>query len=395
VDSRGRNSATRGLPVAQALCTFLFVFARVAAVLPQASFPYQDLAADLAARIASAIPAAAQVSIDSAPEHQPDDLAPLRADVSARLIVRGARVVGAADGVMAIRLECLQNRRERSCTAEIRSRAARDIVMVTRAHDGRPRANMGDSLSLDLRPLFAQRAPLLDVAIVGDRLLVLDVESLSLYQRMAGKWQPLESRPLAVSRAWPRDPRGRLRVEGDRVEAWLPGVACTGAVAPLTVTCAERQRSWPIGIENGGLDAARNHFTTPEGLAYYSAAPLGAAAGARWLVADRDGALTWLDDASRPLGNAAVGDDVAALASACDADSTVVAVERAPGADGDALQMFQAVTRRLVSVARPITLAGTVTALWSTPGADAATVIVHDAGAARYEVFQISIACGR
>jgi hypothetical protein len=378
-----------------AICAFLFVLASVAAVLPQASFPYQDLASDVAARIAAAIPAAAQVSIASAPENQPDDLAPLQADVSARLIARGVRVVGAADGVMAIRLGCLQNLRERSCAAEIGSGAMRDIVMVTRAHDGRPRADAGASLSLSLRPLFAQRAQLLDVAMVGERLLVLDVESLSLYQRMAGTWQRLESRPLTVGRAWPRDPRGRLRVEGDRIEAWLPGVACTGAVAPLAVTCDERQRPWPIGIENGGLDAARNHFTTPEGLPFYSAAPLGGAAGARWIVADRDGALTWLDDARRVVGNADSGEDVAGLAAPCGGDSTLVLVRRAPGADADALGMFQAVRRRLVAAASPIALAGHVTALWSTPGADAAIVVVHDAGDARYEAFQISIACGR
>jgi hypothetical protein len=386
VDSRGRDSA---------ICTFLFASAWVAAVLPQASFPYQDLASGLAARIASAIPAAAQVSIASAPEDQPDDLAPLEADVSARLIARGVRVVGAADGVMAIRLGCLQNLRERSCAAEIRSGAARDIVMVTLAHNGRPRADAGAQLSLDLRPIFSQRAQILDVAIVGERLLVLDVEWLSLYQRMAGTWQPLESRPLEAGRVWPRDPRGRLRVEGNVVEAWLPGAACTGAVAPLAVTCAELQRPWPIGIENGGLDAARNHFTTPEGLAFYSAAPLGGAAGARWLVADRDGALMWLDAARRVLGIATFGDDVAGLAAACGADSALVSIQRAPGTDGDVLQMYLAIRRRLVPAGTPLALAGHVTALWSTPGADAATVVVHDSGGARYEAFQISIACGR
>jgi hypothetical protein len=166
-------------------------------------------------------------------------------------------------------------------------------------------------------------------------------------------------------------------------------------VAQLAVTCAERQRPWPIGIENGGLDTVRNHFTTPEGLAFYSAAPLGGAAEARWLVADRDGALTWLDAARRVLGNATFGDDVAGLAAACGADSALVSVQRAPGADGDALQMYQAIRRRLVPAGSPLGLAGHVTALWSTSGADAATVVVRDAGDARYEAFQISIACGR
>jgi hypothetical protein len=394
VGTHGRESA---------LCSLLILLTSGAAVSAQTSFPYQDLAADLAARIASAIPAGAQVSLAPVPENQTDDMAAFSADQASRLMNRGIRVGEAAEGVTAIRLGCRQNLRERSCVAEIQSGAARDLVMVTRPHDGRARREAVPWFSLDVRPLFTQRVQLLDVAIAGDRLLVLDVQSLSLYQRTAGAWQPLESRPLGAGRTWPRDPRGRLRITGDRFEAWLPGVTCTGVVAPLAVACADGQRPWPIGIDNGGLDAGRNHFTTPEGfafysaaqVAFYSAAPVADPAGPRWLVADRDGALTWLDAERRAAGNAGFADEVAGLASACGGDATVVAVERAPGGDGHALRTFEAVRGRLVPAAAPIALAGHVTALWSTPGSDAATLIVHDAGAARYETLQIRIACGR
>jgi hypothetical protein len=390
VGTHGRDSAIR---------TFLFLLAWGAAVSAQTSVSYQDLALELATRIASAIPAGAQVSLapssETTSENETDNTAAFRAELAARLVMRGVRMVAEGDGVAAIRFGCRQNLRERSCVAEIRSAGARDRVMVTRAHDGGARQEDTAWFSLDVRPLFVQRVQLLDVATLGDRLLVLDVQSLSLYRRTAGAWQPVESRPLAAGRTWPRDPRGRLRVTGDRLEAWLPGLVCTGAVAPLAFTCAREQRPWPIGIENGGLEPGRNYFATPEGLSFYSAVPVGNPAEARWLIVDREGALTWLDAARRPAGSAGAADDIAALAPACQADTTIVAVEHAPGSDSDALRTYQAVSGRLVSAASPIALPGVVTALWSTPGADAATVIVHDPGAARYEALQIRVACGR
>ena len=375
--------------------TILFVLVLVAAVSTQTSFSYQDVAADLGLRIAAVIPPGAQVSVAVTPENQPDDITPLHQELSALLMARGMRVVPAADGVVAIRLACLRNLRERSCSAEIRSGGARNIVMVTRPLDGRPPAEDRAPLSLALRPVFAQRAQILDVAIAGDRLFVLDVERLASYQRTAGTWQPVESWPWAADVVWPRDPRGRLQVERDRIDAWLPGFACTGGMAPLTLTCGARQLPWPIGIATRGLDAARNHFTTPEGLAFYSVTAVSDAAGGRWIVAGQDGALTWLDDARRAVGEAGIGGDVAGLDAVCGPGSTIVAVERARAPNGDALRMFQSVRGRLVPAGSPIQLTGTVTALWSMPGAETGTVVVHGRGAARYEAFQISIDCGR
>jgi len=316
-------------------------------------------------------------------------------DVSARLAGRGVTVSTPAEGVPVIRVSCLRNLRERSCAAEIRIGAARDVVMVTRAESGAPRTDSGNSLAIDMRLLFSQRTQILDVAFAAERLLVLDVELVTIYQRSAGTWQRVDSLPVPTSETWSRDPRGSLRVENGRVEVWVPGFRCTVTIAPALISCGDLQRAWPLGIDNGGLNAGRNFFTTPEGLTFYSVAPLADAAGARWLIADRDGALTWLDAGRRPAGNAAPGDDVATLPAACGTDSLLVAVDHVPGVSGDVLRLFQAIRRRLVPVASPVALSGMATALWSTPGAEAGTLIVHDADAERYEAFQISIACAR
>lgn len=383
---RGRDSA---------LSALLFVLTCVPTVNPQTSLLYQDLAADLTGRIVSAIPAGARISLAGASQNQDDDIAGLLADVTTRLTARGVSVVTPAEGVTAVQVACLQNLRERACTAEIRTGAARDVVVVTSPHDDRPRVEAERLLSIAVRPLISQRSQILDVALVGERLLVLDVGSVTLYQWMADVWRPVTSRPLTIARVWPRDPRGRLHAEGERFDAWLPGAVCSGGLAPLSMACSDRQAPWPIGFDNEGLDLARNFFTAPGGFGYYSVAPLGDEADAQWLVAGRSGALTWLDAGRQPVGVAGFGDDVAGLAGTCGADSTVAVVEHQPGAERDELRVFHAVSRRLVPAASPITLAGVVTALWSTPSAEAATVVVYNAGATRYEALQISIACGR
>jgi len=174
---------------------------------------------------------------------------------------------------------------------------------------------------------------------------------------------------------------------------FLPGVTCGGTLNPLTLSCTERQRPWPIGIENAGLDAVRNYFATPEGLEFYGAAPLGADAEARWLVADRNGALSLLDGSRQLIARVAAGDEVVALATPCGPETFVVVGARA--GDRDALRLFHVARRRLMSVSSLIPLPGTLTALWAVPGSIAATVVAHDAAGGRYEAFRASITCSR
>ena len=166
-----------------------------------------------------------------------------------------------------------------------------------------------------------------------------------------------------------------------------------GTLNPLTLACAERQRPWPIGIENAGLDAARNYFSTTEGLEFYGVAPLGADADARWLVADRSGTLTLLDRSRRSVARLGAGDEVIGLVAPCGSETFVVAGSRAD--DRDALRLFQVARQRLMSIASLVPLPGTLTALWATPGATAATVVAYDVNAGRYDAFRASISCSR
>jgi hypothetical protein len=191
---------------------------------------------------------------------------------------------------------------------------------------------------------------------------------------------------------WPRDPRGRLQVDGDRLNVFLPGMKCTGALSDLALECMDGTLPWPLGIENTGLEPARNYFATPEGLQFYSAAPLRASAEARWLVADRTGALRLLDSSRRSVTVVGRAEDVSPVAAPCDQDSYVLAAGRAD--DRQTVQLFRVAGQRLVSVGSAVVLSGRLTALWTAPAETRAVAVIHDVSSNRYEAFLATVSCG-
>jgi len=251
------------------------------------------------------------------------------------------------------------------------------------------------SLALDTRPLLAQRAPILDVAVAPDgaRLIVLEPRRVSIR-----RWNPsgdasdvVEQRPVQTDRVWPRDLRGRIDASHLPFDVFLPGVTCRGDLDPLRVACVDETGSWP-GLANSGVEAARNYFTTPEGRTFSSAAPLPSGAAARWLVADRQGSLLLFDDKRSPIARLApTGDDVAGARASCGGGPFVVISSRAPrdAGDVDELRLFRVAGNELVPSSSPLRLPGILTALWD------ATAVVHDVAADRYEAFQISVSCAR
>jgi len=360
----------------------------------QRTSQFDDLIPDLASKIASVLPAGTQVNVTVVSPQGANDggLAPAR--VAALLTARGLRIVDA--GAMTfISFSCSENLRERACLAEIRADDRRQIVTVTRPHDARLQAARAMPIAIELRPLFSQRTQILDVATIDGRLLVLDPNAVTLYEQTNGSWRSLQSRPISGSQVWPRDFRGRFSVSGERFDVFLPGVSCTGRVNPLDLTCNTRRQPWPFGIENTGLEPTRNYFSTPEGLAFYGAAPF-ADADARWVVADRGGALEILDGARRVLATVGAADDVVALRGRCGPETYLVTASRTLNAEGsDALRLSQAIGRRLIESASPLILPGTLTALWAMPDPTTVTVVTHNVNAGRYDAYQASISCAR
>jgi len=374
----------------------------IAPLSAQPPSPYQDLAAELAVKIAAALPPGEPAILSFIAADGADRAVSTQAEAEIRraVIARGVRIVDRADAVPIVRVTCYQNLRERACVADVQKGATRSVAAATRPLDSG--ANRAPMAALAMQPIFTQRAPILDVAVAGDHVLVLDPESVTRYQRTESGWQRADSQPIRHLRVWPRDVRGRLRVDGARLEVFLPGVVCRGASDATRLACADERDAWPIGIENTGIEANRNYFSTPEGLTFFGAAALGPDADARWIAAGSSGALLFLDDSRRSVATIASGDDVAAMSAPCVGPVVLVAASSRTE-HADTLRLFRGVHRQLIPAAAPLELPGRFAALWPTSAprpdsgqaADTAIAVSHDARADRYDAFQIRIACDR
>jgi len=366
----------------------------LAAATARAQPATQDLASEFAGRVAAAIAPGAAVHLVCTGDDGRTQL-----DLGRSLAARGIRLAELRDGATTVRCSCLENLREYACIADIGEGAARRVVTATRAKDSGGRSVPKPIVALQLRPLHAQRDPILDVTMAGASLLVLTPTTVT---RIPLPGQPAvapQSAAVTTGRVWPRDLRGHLRADGDAFQVFLPGVTCRGTSTLFALACADEGESWPIGIENAGMAASRNTFATPEGFSFYEAAPLD---GGQWLVVDQQGTLTFLDAQRRVVARGDATDHVAALRSACAPGSYVVTARRSPDADGaDVLRLARVVGGSLVPEASTIALPGVLTALWSArvpsrpPEDREAVAVVHDVQTGRYEAFHLSLSCAR
>lgn len=359
--------------------------------------PFQDLLSELAGKIAAAVAPVTRIHLMAPGVQDADAPPPLESDLAERLATLGLKVVGGGEGTATVLFTCAQNIRQRVCTADVRKGEVRTVVMAERWQDAGRGSGIGVPIVINLQPVIAQDAPILDVAAAGSRLAVLDPTALSLYERVANGWRAVAASPITSSRPWPRDVRGRVRIDGGAVEAFLPGVTCHGRLEPLSVACAGDQRPWPIAIDNMGIAPGRNHFTIPDAPAFFTAAALAPAAGARWMLASQDGRLVFLDAARRTVDSIeSPGDNVAAVTTTCEAGSHVLVSLRANEAgDRETLRLFSIAARSLLPVTPPIVLPGSLTALWTMPDGARVLAVSRHAATGRYEAFEVSVVCGR
>jgi hypothetical protein len=129
---------------------------------------------------------------------------------------------------------------------------------------------------------------------------------------------------------------------------------------------------------------------------FYSAAPISQAKYTLWIFAGVDGRINSFDGANeRRFGGAARGwgSDFAALHSGCGSGTQLLATESGAGTPADSLQAFEIADREPLAASAPLKFNGSITALWSTPGASTATVVVRTVQGG-YDAYSVSLACG-
>ncbi|HKX00454.1 MAG TPA: hypothetical protein VJN43_22135 [Bryobacteraceae bacterium] len=307
--------------------------------------------------------------------------------------------VRAAPGIELV-VTMAENARGYLWVAEVRRGDTREVVMEQAAMP-RAAAPVAPALNIEKKLLFEQDEPVLDVgpgtAPGAGTLVVLDRAGVSLHEKT-------ETPRVPISRAWPRDLRGRLAVEGAAYQAFLPGARCHGMIVNgLSVTCND-DVLWPIG---SGMQAAftpnRNLFDgrvllsngTQKNLpAFYSAASVQDRGRTEWLFAGADGRTYLYDSALAPNGSwSGWGSDIAGVESDCGARSQVLATGPGDGAVADTVTAYEIADGRPQPVTDAAAFPGPVTALWASPERGAAFAISRDLKSGRYAAFRLSITC--
>jgi hypothetical protein len=358
---------------------------------------------ELAARIAAAVVPLTEVQLVVADESAGPgaDRDRTERELTAALRDRGLQfVANAGERTATVRVDCSDSLTERVCSADVQKADGRAAVVVSRPRT--PPAS-GPSASpvttISLQPVFSQRDRILDLVELNEQqLLVLDIATLTLYQRNGDDWKSTQSVSVHAGASWPRDVRGRITVTAQAVEVFLPGVSCRGRLERFEVQCAETPAAeWPVGVPGSTLAAGRNYFTAPRTAPFFSAAPLDARARPGWLIATLDGKWQLLGEALDVRQSfRGLSDDVAGITTACGTLRQVIAVLQDHGGAGfDAVRAFEVTERDVKPSTPPAGLTGAVTALWTLPRGQNSLVVVENRDAQRYEAFRVGLSCAR
>lgn len=382
---------------------------------------WNDAAGELAHKIAShtGTPAGMALSVRNLSSLGDSDVAEVRRALRAQLRGLGLRSVARQRATVEVRVTLSENSQGYLWVAEIQRGETREVKMISvpRMKGGAPVAS-AETLVIRKVPLFAAEEPILDLALVnnatevGPSMLVLQPERIALFKKQSTSWTLDQSAPITHLRPLPRDPRGRLitRPEGS-FEAYLPGLKCNGRIqSSLSADCHEGDDLWPLESDAG--NAARAHlapdrnsfdgrFTLESGEnktvpPFFSAARLAEEHETIWLLAGVDGHARLFGKGPKPLADIEDwGNDLVGLQSGCGTGRQVLVTRAADFTASDAVEGYEVVNRKAVSVGTPVEFSGPIVSLWPGSNSASATAVVRNLEKQRYEAFTLSIACGQ
>ncbi len=253
-----------------------------------------------------------------------------------------------------------------------------EIATFVRTHDSNPRP----APVLERRLLFVHERQILDIKASDGQMLVLDPTELASYSLENGTWKKSKSQPVP---ALPRDPRGRLILEGSNLTVHLPGKMCSGTfTTDIVLDCTQPAAMFPLNGLQVQWTESRNTMqsgTLPEA---YSAASINGA----FLTAKQDSRIHHYSPVQKQL---ATWDDWG---------SDFVTMESCPGRilatsakAQESIQLFEIRNEKPVAAGASLDFNGPIVAFWPLPSG--AVAIVKNTDTPTYAAYQIQLDCGR
>jgi hypothetical protein len=318
-------------------------------------------------------------------------------------------VLGETAPAVEVRVTVSENATDYLLVEEARKGDQRLVWLASWKRTGAPPAP-APAATLEKKLVWEQDEQILDAAFPGGLMLVLSPARLAWFARQNGQWAQSATVALPVPKAWPRDLRGRLRVNGPGFQAYLPEMACAGAwQPPVSLDCRPSQEPWVV--ESGSRDmllanfaAGRNYFdgrvATQAGVRksappFYSAAAVEAGGKSMWLLALADGRVRLFDASFEPAGEIdSWGSDVAGTEAPCAGGSAVLATRPGDGGQPDAVQAFTIANGAAAALTAPVEMPGPVTALWVS-GGTSALAVSKNLSTGKYAAYLLTVACGQ
>jgi hypothetical protein len=262
----------------------------------------------------------------------------------------------------------------------------------------------GLGVTIDKKLVWEQDEPILDVAVLDSSVVVLSPSKIGLYTQR----QLQQSMPIAPGKTWPRDLRGRLRLNGGRLQVLLPGIECAGAVQPrLSLDCRTSEEPWVLESGSRAILLAtysrdRNYFdghvilqngSRKSVAPFFSAAAVEDPDGTLWVLALLDGRTGIFDATFEAV--AAIpswGSDIVGVSGRCAGGSAIFATLAGDATEPDGVQTFSIVNRTAVALGAPMSFNGPVTALWPA-SPSSALAVVRDLATGKYAAYVLTLVC--
>jgi hypothetical protein len=415
------------------LCLLSMVaFALMARPESAAPGPWEKPAGALAEQIAGILgPGQAHLTIRNLSKIPDGEIPVIRSLLEQDLQTHGVLASG-AESANAVRITLSENLRERLWIAEVVEGDETRVVMVRVEPGAAQQEAFTSEITLHKQTVLTTTEPVLAELEIADSFVVVEPEEIVVYARSQDSWQEQNRVGIGQRKPLARDPRGIIfpSPDGQGFEASVAGTKCSGIFqqgttrASWTIHCRESDDPWFLTPPQPGdaatastenvratpirafYNATRNYFTgvmTPNLGAdlspFYSAVLIPRPAGGTGLLLNGiDGKVQLLDiGALKPVaGTRDWGSDFATLLSGCGSGAQIVA-SGSGEALTDSLRAYEIPALEAIPASVPLTVEGTVTALWAAPDGKSVFAAVRKQGsqgqADHYEVYRVSANC--